>query len=472
MYHKIIGGKKSKGQRNIKKSIEYLLREKNPEQQKDIKILSTTTKQDLINFENYILDKNKSNPYVCGVLSFEEKSISEELKTKLITEFEDILFAGIEQENRPPVMWVEHNDKGRVELNYLTFNSLQDRRSYTVYLDKRDRGLVNNYSEIINYENNLSSPFEEKENKNTLTNKPKTNIPEDKKQFIENINTEIMALIINEELENRDQTIKHIENMKGVKINRIRKNQISIKSDLFDDDKPIVLKGDIYEEGRDYSDYRKEFNPKPTRDPEFVREKLTELKRTFAERIEKREIRNRSKFKKPSFKNISENRQSIQREDQDIGYKYTNGDFINVSNNDGFSGMYIRTDNMEIVNNESINTEYKTKTATEETAGTTRTRDIEKINQQQQFVSSRLEEAGRKQQQFRKSIDTTEGRFGVCRRSVHSIISTFGRYIRTFSAYTRKNEHRQKFEKRRKIEEEKLKIKNQGSYNRRRYKPY
>jgi hypothetical protein len=48
---------------------------------------------------------------------------------------------------------------------------------------------------------------------------------------------------------------------------------------------------------------------------------------------------------------------------------------------------------MEKINNESINTEYKTKTATEETARTTRTRDIEKINQQQQFVNSRLEEA-------------------------------------------------------------------------------
>jgi hypothetical protein len=215
---------------------------------------------------------------MCVVFYLLKKKQSEELKTKIITEFEDILFAGIEQENRPPVMWVEHNDKGRVELNYLTFNSLQDRRSYTVYLDKRDRGLVNNYSEIINYENNLSSPFEEKENKNTLTNKPKTNIPEDKKQFIENINTEIMALIINEELENREQTIKYIENMKGVKINRIRKNQISIKSDLFDDDKPIVLKGDIYEEGRDYSDYRKEFNPKPTRDPELLEKNSQSLK--------------------------------------------------------------------------------------------------------------------------------------------------------------------------------------------------
>ena len=471
MYHKIIGGKKSKGQRNINKSIKYLLREKNPEQQKDIKILSTTTKQDLINFENYILDKNKSNPYVCGVLSFEEKTIPEELKTKIITEFEDILFVGIEPENRPPVLWVEHNDKGRLELNYLTFNSLQDRRSYTVYLDKLDRALINNYSEIINYENNLSSPFEKKENKNTLVNNPKTNIPENKKDYLDKINTEILALIINEELDNREEAIKYIENLPGVKINRIRKNQISIKCDFFDD-KPIILKGDIYEEGRNYSDYRKQFNSTIERDPRIVRSEIDRNKAEFAERIEKRKSRNRSKFKKPSLKNIPENRQSVQREDQDIGYKYTNGDFINVSNNDGFSGMYIRTDNMEIVNNESINTEYKTKTATEETAGTTRTRDIEKINQQQQFVNSRLEEAGRKQQQFRKSIDTTEGRFGVCRRSVHSIISTFGRYIRTFSAYTRKNEHRQKFEKRRKIEEEKLKIKNQGSYNRRRYKPY
>ena len=30
-----------------------------------------------------------------------KKTISEELKTKIITEFEDILFAGIQPENRP-----------------------------------------------------------------------------------------------------------------------------------------------------------------------------------------------------------------------------------------------------------------------------------------------------------------------------------------------------------------------------------
>ena len=455
MYHKIIGGKKSKGQRNIKKSIEYLLREKNPEQQKDIKILSTTTKQDLINFENYILDKNKSNPYVCGVLSFEEKSISEELKTKLITEFEDILFAGIEQENRPPVMWVEHNDKGRVELNYLTFNSLQDRRSYTVYLDKRDRGLVNNYSEIINYENNLSSPFEEKENKNTLTNKPKTNIPEDKKQFIENINTEIMALIINEELENREQTIKYIENMKGVKINRIRKNQISIKSDLFDDDKPIVLKGDIYEEGRDYSDYRKEFNPKPTRDPEFVREKLTELKRTFAERIEKREIRNRSKFKNSQSKNKPENTKNIKGKNSNIEYRSINNNIDFTVNNNGFTDINDNIFDMEKIKNESINSKYKTKTEEEERGRIARARDIEQINKQQQLIKRRIEEVRRTDSQLSKSIETTNERVRRDRRSIQSIIYNARRHIRTLSIYFRKNEHKRYFEEKKRLEEEK-----------------
>ncbi|HCE8923068.1 TPA: hypothetical protein NHT52_005777 [Klebsiella pneumoniae] len=454
MYHKIIGGKKSKGQRNINKSIEYLLREKNPEQQKDIKILSTTTKQDLINFENYILDKNKSNPYVCGVLSFEEKTISEELKTKIITEFEDILFAGIQPENRPPVLWVEHNDKGRVELNYLTFNSLQDRRSYTVYLDKRDRGLVNDYSEIINYENNLSSPFEEKENKNTLVNTPKTNIPKDKKEFVEKLNTEILALIINEELDNREEAIKHIENMPGVKINRIRKNQISIKCDFFDD-KPIVLKGDIYEEGRNYSDYRKEYDSKPKRDPQLVEAKLTELKRSFSGRIEKRKIRNRERFKNSQIKNKSENTKDIERENINIEYRFINNNIDFTVNNNGFTDINDNIFNMEKIKNESINTEYKAKTATEEERRIARKRDLEQINQQQQLIKRRIEEVRRTDSQLSKSVETTGERLRRDRRSLQSIIYNARRHIRTLSIYFRKNEHKRYFEEKRRIEEEK-----------------
>jgi hypothetical protein len=49
---------------------------------------------------------------VCGVLSFEEKTIPEELKTKIITEFEDIIFRD-EPENSPRFLG-EHNDKNRL----------------------------------------------------------------------------------------------------------------------------------------------------------------------------------------------------------------------------------------------------------------------------------------------------------------------------------------------------------------------
>ncbi|EPR7725861.1 hypothetical protein V3380_005785, partial [Klebsiella variicola] len=445
MYHKIIGGKKSKGQRNINKSIEYLLREKNPEQQKDIKILSTTTKQDLINFENYILDKNKSNPYLCGVLSFEEKTIPEELKTKIITEFEDILFVGIEPENRPPVLWVEHNDKGRLELNYLTFNSLQDRRSYTVYLDKLDRALINNYSEIINYENNLSSPFEKKENKNTLVNNPKTNIPENKKDYLDKINTEILALIINEELDNREEAIKYIENLPGVKINRIRKNQISIKCDFFDD-KPIVLKGDIYEEGRNYSDYRKEYDSKPKRDPQLVEAKLTELKKSFSGRIEKRKIRNRERFKNSQIKNKSENTKDIERENINIEYGSINNNIGFTVNNNSFTNTNDSLFNMEKIKNESINSKYKTKTEEEERGRIARARNIEQINKQQQLIKRRIEEVRRTDSQLSKSIETTGERLRRDRRSLQSIIYNARRHIRTLSIYFRKNEHKRYFE--------------------------
>lgn len=93
-------------------------------------------------------------------------------------------------------------------------------------------------------------------------------------------------MIINEELDNREEAIKYIENLPGVKINRIRKNQISIKCDFFDD-KPIILKGDIYEEGRNYSDYRKQFNSTIERDPRIVRSEIDRNKAEFAERIEK-----------------------------------------------------------------------------------------------------------------------------------------------------------------------------------------
>ena len=242
--------------------------------------------------------------------------------------------------------------------------------------------------------------------------------------------------------------------MPGVKINRIRKNQISVKCDFFDD-KPIVLKGDIYEEGRNYSDYRKEYDSKPKRDPQLVEAKLTELKRSFSGRIEKRKIRNRERFKISQSKNKSENTKDIERENINIEYGSINNNIGFTGNNNSFTNNNDSLFTLEKINNESINPEHKTKTTTEETARSERKRDIEQINQQQQFINRRVEEIRRTQQQIGKSLDSTEERIGRNRRALHSIVSTVRRYIRTFSAYSRKNQNKRYFEEKRRIEEEK-----------------
>ena len=118
-----------------------------------------------------------------------------------------------------------------------------------------------------------------------LPGSPKIASTAEKKDFIENINNHILAKIINQELNNRDETIEYIKSLENVKINRIRKNQISIKSDYFKDNTPMVLKGDIYEENRDYSDYTREYTATINRDPELVKSKLRELKKDYTAAI-------------------------------------------------------------------------------------------------------------------------------------------------------------------------------------------
>ena len=109
MIHKHIGGKKN--QRSVKNSLDYLLRTNKPEEQKFVEVLSQTNRSDIENFNEYIKEKNFKNPFITGVLSFEEKDIDPELKTKIMNDFEDMMFSGIEPENRPPVIWIQHKDK-------------------------------------------------------------------------------------------------------------------------------------------------------------------------------------------------------------------------------------------------------------------------------------------------------------------------------------------------------------------------
>ncbi|KTY03009.1 DNA polymerase, partial [Salmonella enterica subsp. enterica serovar Typhimurium var. 5-] len=74
-----------------------------------------------------------------GVLSFAEQDLPPGQREKLMASFERVLMPGLDKDQYS-VLWVEHNDKGRLELNFLIPNTeLLTGRRLQPYYDRADR---------------------------------------------------------------------------------------------------------------------------------------------------------------------------------------------------------------------------------------------------------------------------------------------------------------------------------------------
>ncbi|WP_168697701.1 hypothetical protein, partial [Providencia sp. MGF014] len=403
------------------------------------------------------------NPYSVGVLSFEEENIDENLKSKLINEFEEVIFAGIEPNNRPPIMWVEHTDKGRIELNYLTFNALQDTRHYQVYYHNNDKNLFNAFVEKNNYEHGFTSVLD-KNGSNSLVLKPNKNAPEHKKTLVEELNNEILAKIIIGELKNRNDTIEYIKS-KNLIINRIRKNQISIK--LNEDDKPISLKGDIYEESRDYTDYTTKPERDFRRDPEVARNAQERFREDFERLLRERQDKHRKRFKSSQKRNEKKPNQSIEgRSEQkdDIqnfelqsslnthGVTFSKFNNVNGSNNNN--------DNKVGDNNElHIRNDQRKEKTEDERFEQLRTRIREAKLEQEQF-SNGVEKLRDQQLKSGEAIGTTRFRVGFIRGYVARFSGLLNEILRRAYSFNKRiviTKERKEKEKLKKENERKFK---------------
>jgi hypothetical protein len=61
------------------------------------------------------------NRYTVGVLSFEEPNLKDHIKQEIMQDFEKTLLAGLERDQYD-ITWIEHTDKGRLELNFIIPN--------------------------------------------------------------------------------------------------------------------------------------------------------------------------------------------------------------------------------------------------------------------------------------------------------------------------------------------------------------
>lgn len=175
-----------------------------------------------------------------GCLSFEEKNISEEMKHQLIQDFEKHLLPGMQ--DRYNILWVEHIDKGRLELNFVIPKiDLVSQKSLNPYYHKADLPRVEKWQDLQNLKYEFSNPKDPSKERNVEINSHIKKFNESYEQLNENI----QELVQKGQLQNREQLIELLKNS-GIEVTRTGKDYISVK--MPDSKKARKFKGGIYEQ--------------------------------------------------------------------------------------------------------------------------------------------------------------------------------------------------------------------------------
>ncbi|MGL5221893.1 MAG: relaxase/mobilization nuclease domain-containing protein, partial [Plesiomonas shigelloides] len=96
--------------------------------------------------------------YTSGVLSFEEADLDRATKDKLMTSFEKALLPGLDADQYA-CLWVEHKDKGRLELNFVVPNiELTSGKRLQPYFDRADRPRIDAWKTGMNASLSLLDP--------------------------------------------------------------------------------------------------------------------------------------------------------------------------------------------------------------------------------------------------------------------------------------------------------------------------
>lgn len=176
-----------------------------------------------------------------GCLSFEEQNISEEMKHQLIEDFERMLIPGLDK-SRYNILWVEHTDKGRLELNFVIPKiELETQKSLNPYFHKADLPRVEKWQDLQNLKYEFSNPKDPSKARTVEINSHIKKFNNDYEQLDKLLHN----LAEQGELQNREQLIELLKNS-GIEVTRTGKDYLSIK--LPDSKKARKFKGGIYHE--------------------------------------------------------------------------------------------------------------------------------------------------------------------------------------------------------------------------------
>ena len=176
-----------------------------------------------------------------GCLSFEEQNISEEMKHQLIEDFERMLIPGLDK-SRYNILWVEHTDKGRLELNFVIPKiELETQKSLNPYYHKADLPRVEKWQDLQNLKYEFSNPKDPSKARTLQTDSKEIGLSRDYEQLDKLLHN----LTLEGKINNREQLIELCE-ANNITITRKNKDYLSLK--LPDSQKAKKFKGSIYSE--------------------------------------------------------------------------------------------------------------------------------------------------------------------------------------------------------------------------------
>ena len=222
---------------------DYLLKDK---EQPDGKRLGAEVLRGDIDNQAMLIDSlDFKQKYTSGCLSFTETAdeVTTEQKNALMDGFEQTIRAGLDVD-RVAVSWIEHRDKGRLELNFVFANvDLEHGRAFQPYVHNVDKRRVNAWKDMQNIEYGFTDPNDPAKKRLMAQ---RDNLPRDIKDTRQAITDGLKALVAQGAITNRDDVIQALTDG-GFEIARQTDKAISIKNPDPKAKRNIRLTGGLYE---------------------------------------------------------------------------------------------------------------------------------------------------------------------------------------------------------------------------------
>lgn len=329
------------------KAIDYLLNEREAEGTAKVLQGDPSITRELINSISF---KQK---VTVGCLSFEEKNINQEQKYKLMEDFQNHLLPGMQ--DRYNILWVEHRDKGRLELNFVIPKiDLKTQKSLNPYYHKADLPRVEKWQDIQNLEHGYSNPKDPIKARTIETHSIK-HINADYEQLDKLLHN----LVSEGTIKNRDHLTELLKE-NGYQITRSGKDYISIKTP--ESKRAKKFKGSIYNErftsleelrtiSKERSQAIREYSKRDTQ------RELTRLKSELREYTHDKFTKLEQQFKKREYREHKRDRETSQKQPENDRREYEQRQEVNtVSNSNNFS---INRDNRDDLHKTLSNTEQE-----------------------------------------------------------------------------------------------------------------